>query len=114
MLTRGLCVAILLAGCATTPAPSKRPLIETLQDQPRTLRLLLDREDAFRLSRAGIMDPSSPSGLTDRFRHRAAIGGYVEGVVRANGLCAQGFEILDVSPAPKPFDTAITLACLAS
>ena len=113
MLTRWLAPALLLAGCATTPSPSKLPLIQTFSGQPVTIRMLLDTEESMRLSRAGITDPASPSGLTDRFRYRAAVDDYVAYVLKAYGLCPQGFGTVDVAPAQKPFETAITVACLS-
>ena len=113
MLTRGLAVAVLSAGCASTPSPSKLPLIQTFSGQPLTVRMLLDAEESMRLSRAGIMDPASPSGLTDRFRYRAAVDDYVAKVLRAYGLCPEGYGTVDVTPAQKPFETAITVVCLS-
>jgi hypothetical protein len=112
MLTRCLVLAVALAGCASAPSPPPLPPIEKTAGPPEGVRMLLGHEEATRLSRAGIMDPSSPSGLTDRFRYRAAVEDYVAYVLRAYGLCPRGHANLDVVPAQKPFDTAITLTCL--
>lgn len=76
--------------------------IELLPGQPAKVRLLLGKEDAFRLSRAGIMDPSSASGLTDRVRYRLAVDAYVADVLHTNGLCPRGYGGLDIGPAPAP------------
>ena len=113
MLSRGLALALVLSGCASTPPPSRLPSIQNLGGQPLVVRMLLDTEESMRLSRAGIMDPASPSGLTDRFRYRAAVDEYVAYVLKASGLCPQGFSTVDVAPARKPFETALTVACLA-
>jgi hypothetical protein len=43
------------------------------------------------------MDSSSESGLTDRFRYRAAVEGYATEVLGQNGLCPWGYRNLDVS-----------------
>ena len=110
MLTRWLVLA-LLAGCASM-APPEGPVVEIVPGRPGMVRLLLYKEDAFRLSRAGIMDPSSPSGLTDRVRYRVAVEAYVAEALRRNGLCPRGFGNLEMLPAAKPFDTAIAVACL--
>src|SRR5690349_18441571 len=109
MLTRGLVVAVVaLAGCASAPAKPGLPLVQSLSGQPPTVRMFLDTEQSMRLTRAGVMDPSSPSGLTDRFRFRAAVDEYVAYVLNAYGLCPQGFGRVDVSSAQKPFETVIT------
>lgn len=113
MLTRWVAAAAVLAGCASGPAPPRLPMVETLSGQPVVIRMLLDTEQSMKLSRAGIMDPASPSGLTDRFRYRAAVDDYVVYVLRAYGLCPQGHGRVDVASAPRPFETAITVACLA-
>ena len=111
MLTRCLVLAVVLAGCASSPSPPRLPAVEKT-GPPEGVRMLLDKEEAMRLSRVGIMDTSSPSGLTDRFRYRAALEDYVAYVLRAYGLCPRGYSNLDVAPAQRPFDTAITLTCL--
>ena len=58
------------------------------------------------------MDPSSASGLTDRARYRLAVEAYVADVLATKGLCPRGFGSLDIAPAPKPYDTAITVMCV--
>jgi hypothetical protein len=97
-------VAGVLAACASAPA-SRGPNIESVPGQPGMVRLVLDKEDAFRLSRAGVMDPSSPSGLTDRFRYRAAVESYTAAVLKDNGLCPNGFGDLSIE------GTVITVVC---
>ena len=76
------------------------------------VRLLVDKEDAFRLSRAGVMDTSSPSGITDRFRYHAALESYTAAVLKENGLCPDGYGNLDVDGAKEPYALSITVACL--
>jgi hypothetical protein len=78
------------------------------------VRLVLDKEDAFRLSRAGVMDPSSPSGLTDRFRYAAALEDYTAAALRRNGLCPAGYDNLVVAGARQPHELSITVTCLGS
>jgi len=80
--------------------------------QPQVVKLLLDRDEAFQLSRAGIMDPSSPSGITDQFRYRMALEGYVGAALGASGLCKRGYERMELRPARAPFHTEITVTCL--
>jgi len=106
-------VAGVLTACAS-PAPSKSPTIERVPGQPGMVRLLVDREDAFRLSRAGIMDPSSPSGLTDRFRYAAALEDYTAAALKRNGLCPEGYGNLVVAGASPPHELSITVTCLGS
>jgi hypothetical protein len=110
MLTRWLVAALVLAGCAGVP-PRGDPATRVVVENPGVVRLLLSKEEAFRLSRAGILDPSSPSGLTDRFRYRVAIEAHVAEVLRQRGLCPRGFHGLEISAAPEPFETMITVAC---
>jgi hypothetical protein len=112
MVTRWLAPALVLAGCASVPAP-EGPEIEMVAGKPGTVRLLLSKEESLRLSRAGIMDSSSASGLTDRARYRVAVEAYVADVLAAKGLCPRGFGGLDIAPAAQPFDAAITVSCLA-
>ena len=110
MVTRWLLAAAVLAGCVSAPPPGD-PAIDVVLENPGVVRLHLSKEEAFRLSRAGIMDPSSPSGLTDRFRYRVAVEAYVAEVLGRRGLCPRGFEDLRTSPAPEPFATTITVTC---
>jgi hypothetical protein len=110
MLTRLLAIAVLLAACAAVPASSTLK-VESVPGHPPLVRLLLDAEESFRLSRSGVMDPASPSGLTDRFRYRAAIEGYVATVVKEKALCPDGYEIRDIEGGEH--GTVITIACLA-
>jgi hypothetical protein len=113
MVTRALAgAAITLAACAG-PAPAGAPRIEAVPGQPRMVRIVLDPQEAFRLSRAGVMDPSSPSGLTDAVRYRAAIEQYAAAVLAANGLCPRGYGDLRTEGGEKPYATAILVACLA-
>jgi hypothetical protein len=113
MLTRWAILAAVLAGCASAPAP-RLPPVEKVAGPPAGVRMLLDAEEAMRITRVGVMDPASPSGLTDRFRYRAALGDYIEYVLRAYGLCPRGYANPEVAPAQKPFDTLITVECLPS
>ena len=110
MLPRWLVPAVAVAGCVSVPPPGD-PAAEVVPVNPGVVKLLLSKEETLRLSRAGIMDPSSPSGLTDRFRYRAALEAYVAETLRQRGLCRGGFGDLQVSPAPQPYDTMITVAC---
>jgi len=57
---------------------------------------------------AGVVDPSSPSGLTDPIRYRAAIEQYTAGVLAASGLCPRGYADLMTQGGEKPYATAIT------
>jgi hypothetical protein len=113
MLTRALIgAAVTLAACAS-PAPSHGGLkIETVPGQPRMVRLVLDPQEAFRLSRAGVMDRSSPSGLTDPIGYRAAIEQYTAAALAANGLCPRGYGDLRMEGGDKSYATAITVVCL--
>ena len=114
MLPRWIAAAaVVAAGCVTPPpAPSHVPVVEVVSERPPTVRILLDRDEWMRITRVGIMDPGSPSGLTDRIRYRAALEAYIADVLHAKGLCPRGYTDLDVAPAAAPFATAITLACL--
>jgi hypothetical protein len=113
MVTRVLlAAAVALAACAG-PAPSGSPRIETVPGPPRMVRIVLDPQEAFRLSRAGVMDPSSPSGLTDPVRYRVAIEQYTAAALAANGLCPRGYAGLRTEGGEKPYATAITVTCLA-
>ena len=111
MLTRRLVAALAVAGCASVPPP-EGPAVQIVPGRPDMVRLLLSKEDALRLSRAGIMDPSSPSGLTDRFRYRVAVDAFVADALRSNGLCPRGYGDLEMTPAAKPFHASITVVCL--
>jgi hypothetical protein len=111
MVTRLLAVPIVLVACAASPAPTQGLKIESVAGQPPIVRLLLDKEESFRLSRAGVTDPTSPSGLTDRIGYRAAVERYTAGVLKENGLCPGGYDIRDV--AGSDTSTAITVVCLA-
>ena len=112
MLTRLLVIPVVLAACAGSPAPRQGLKIEAVPGQPPTVRLLLYKEEAFRLSRIGVTDPSSPSGLTDRIRYRMAIEQYTTAVLRENRLCPGGYGDLDVDGAGNPYFMAITVVCL--
>ena len=113
MVPRALiAAAVVLAACAS-PAPSGGFRVETVPGQPRMVRLVLDPQEAFRLSRAGALDPSSPSGLTDPIRYRAAIERYTAAALAANGLCPRGYRDLRTEGVDKPYATAITVTCLA-
>jgi hypothetical protein len=113
MLTRLLAIPIVLAACAGSPTPSKGLRIESVPGQPRMVRLSLDKEESFRLSRIGTTDPASPSGLTDRIRYRTAVEQYTAAVLKENGLCPGGYDDLRIGRADNPYDTAITVVCLA-
>ena len=110
MVTRWLAPAVVLGACTSVPAPDD-PATRVELENPGVVRLLLSKGEAFRLSRAGVMDPSSPSGLTDRLRYRIAVEAYVAESLRQRGLCPRGFEDLRMSPAPEPFATTITVTC---
>jgi hypothetical protein len=112
MVTRALLGAAVMVAACVSPAPAPAVKIETVPGQPGMVRLVLDSQEAFRLSRAGVMDPSSPSGLTDPIRYRAAIEQYTAGVLAANGLCPRGYGDLRMEGGDKPYVTAITVACL--
>jgi hypothetical protein len=113
MLTRWLFLAALaLAGCAAVAPQSRGLAVEVVGESPATVRMLLDGDEWMRITRAGIMDPSSPSGLTDRIRYRAALEAYVAQVLHARGLCPRGYSDLDVNPARAPYAAAVTLVCL--
>lgn len=114
MLTRWAILAAMLAGCAGAPTTTRLPLVEKVAGPPAGVRMLLDAEEAMRITRVGVMDPASPSGLTDRFRYRAALGDYIEYVLRAYGLCPRGYANPETAPAQKPFDTVVTVECLPS
>jgi hypothetical protein len=111
MLTRWLVPILVVAGCASVAAPEAPP-VEIVPGRPGMVRILLTKEDAFRLSRAGIMDPSSPSGLTDRVRYGVAVDAYVADALRSKGLCPRGYGDLEMTPAAKPFHASITVICL--
>ena len=113
MVTRALAGAVVALGACAVPAPAGSPRIETVPGQPRMVRIVLDPQEAFRLSRAGVMDPSSPSGLTDPVRYRAAIEQYAAAVLAANGLCPGGYADLRTEGGDKPYATAIAVTCLA-
>jgi hypothetical protein len=116
MLTRGLvAAAATLAACATVPAPAPSASVEIrhVAGEPRMLEILVDKETSFRLSRVGVMDSSSPSGLTDRVRFRVALEEFSAHVLRERGLCREGFTDLAWSPAPAPHGLAITVTCHA-
>jgi hypothetical protein len=113
MLTRLLAISIVSAACAGSPTPSTGLKIESVPGQPPKVRLLLDKEEAFRLSRVGVTDPSSPSGLTDRIRYRTALEQYTAAVLKGNGLCRDGYRDLDIEGAGSPYSLAITVVCLA-
>ena len=112
MLPRALVgAAVTLAACAS-PAPAAGYKVETVLGQPRMVRLVLDPQEAFRLSRAGVMDPSSPSGLTDPIRYRAAIEQFTAAALVAKGLCPRGYGELRTESRDKPYATSITVTCL--
>ena len=75
------------------------------------LRILVDKETSFRLSRVGIMDSSSPSGLTDRVRFRVALEEFAAHVLQERALCRQGFSDLTWAPAPAPHGLTLTVNC---
>jgi hypothetical protein len=112
MLTRLLAIPFSLAACAGIPAPHEGLSVESLAGDPPRVRLLLDKDEAFRLSRAGVMDPSSPSGLTDRIRYRTAVDAYAAGALKDRGLCPGGHGDLDIDNARSPHALAITVVCL--
>jgi hypothetical protein len=113
MVTRLLAIPVVLVGCAIGPAPAQGLKIESVPGQPPGVRLLLDNGEAFRLSRVGVTDPSSPSGLTDRIRYRTAVEQYTTAVLKENGLCPHGYRDLDIDGAKAPHAMAITVVCLA-
>ncbi|HUQ29737.1 MAG TPA: hypothetical protein VM051_14170 [Usitatibacter sp.] len=98
-----LAIPFVLAACAGSPVP---------REGSSVVRLLLDKDEAFRLSRAGVMDPSSPSGLTDRVRYRMAVERYAAGVLKARGLCPGGYGDIGIESATAPHALAITVVCL--
>ena len=112
MVTRLLAIAFLVAGCAGAPAPREGVKIESEAGPPPVVRLLLDKEESFRLSRAGVMDPSSPSGLTDRFRYRMAIERYAVEIMREKGFCPGGLRDIESAPRDGTGAITITAACL--
>ena len=112
MVTRALvAAAAMLAACATAPAAPASVEIQPVSGEPRMLKILVDKETSFRLSRVGIMDPSSPSGLTDRVRFRVALEEFAAHVLHERGLCRQGFSDLTWAPAPQPHGLALTVNC---
>jgi hypothetical protein len=112
MLTRALIAAVAtLAACATAPAPPPGVEIRPVPGEPRALSILVDKETSFRLSRVGVMDSSSPSGLTDRVRFRVALEDFASHVLHERGLCRGGFTNLTWAPAPAPNGLAITVTC---
>jgi hypothetical protein len=113
MLTRGLvAAAAALAACATAPTSAPSVEIERVHGEPRMLKMLVDKETSFRLSRVGIMDSSSPSGLTDRVQFRVALEEFAAHVLRERGLCRGGFSDLTWAPAPAPHGLALTMHCV--
>ena len=115
MLTRALAAALAtLAACATAPAPPASVEIQPVAGEPRMLKILVDSETSFRLSREGVMDASSASGLTDRVRFRLALEQFTAHVLRERGLCRDGFDNLAWASAPAPHGLAITVACRAT
>jgi len=114
MLTRVLLAAVAaLAACASAPPPPPGVEIQPVPGEPRALSILVDKETSFRLSRIGVMDSSSPSGLTDRVRFRVALEDFAAHVLHERGLCREGFTNLTWMPAPAPNGLAITVTCQA-
>ena len=113
MVPRALVGAVVALAACAGPAPDGSPRIDAVAGQPRMVRIVLDPREAFRLSRAGVMDPSSPSGLTDPVRYRAAVERYAAAVLAANGLCPRGYGDLRTEGGEKPYATAIAVTCLA-
>jgi hypothetical protein len=114
MLTRVLvAAAVALGACATPQATPASVEIQRVAGEPRMLTILVDKETSFRLSRAGAMDPSSASGLTDRVRFRLALEEFTAHVLQEKGLCREGFTALVWAPAPAPHGLAITVNCPA-
>ena len=114
MLTRALIAAFAtLSACATAPPPPPAVEIRPVPGEPRALNILVDKETSFRLSRVGIMDSSSASGLTDRVRFRLALEDFTAHVLHERGLCREGFTNLEWANAPAPHGLAITVTCQA-
>lgn len=114
MLTRALIAAVAtLSACATAPPPPPGIEIQPVAGEPRALNILVDKETSFRLSRVGIMDSSSASGLTDRVRFRLALEDFAAHVLHERGLCREGITNLSWAPAPAPHGLAITVTCQA-
>ena len=112
MLTRALlAAAVSLAACATAPAPPSSVEVQPVAGEPRMLKILVDKETSFRLSRVGAMDPSSASGLTDRVRFRVALEEFAAHVLHERGLCREGFSDLTWAPALAPHGLALTVNC---
>ena len=112
MVTRLLVVAFLVAGCAGAPAPREGLTIESEPGTPAVVKLLLDKEESFRLSRAGVMEPSSPSGLTDRIGYRAAIERYALDIMKERGFCPGGLRDIQAAPRDGTGAITITATCL--
>ena len=112
MLTRALlAAAVTLAGCATAPVPPASVEVQPVAGEPRMLKILVDKETSFRLSRVGAMDPSSASGLTDRVRFRVALEAFAAQVLHEKDLCHKGFGNLTWAQAPSPYGLAIMVTC---
>lgn len=77
------------------------------------LSILVDKDTSFRLSRVGIMDSSSASGLTDRVQFRLALEQFAAHVLAQRGLCHEGIAALSWASAPPPYGLAITVTCQA-
>ena len=112
MLTRALVAAgALLGACAAAPPPPAAVEIRPVPGDARMLNLLVDKDTSFRLSRVGVMDTSSPSGLTDRVRFRVAVEEFAVHVLHERGLCPQGIGAVDWFAAPPPYGLGIAVTC---
>ena len=114
MLTRALLAAMAgLTACATAPTAPPEVEIRPVAGEAGMLSILVDKETSFRLSRVGIMDSSSASGLTDRMQLRLALEQFTAHVLAERGLCREGIAALSWASAPPPHGLAITVRCEA-